>query len=93
MFIGFSLFFCCNLCLEVGQRHEYSHKSSHKQVENLVSILRVWTWGVQRKSHNFNKNIDSFESKGECDTTLVKREVGNLYDTRKFFSKATKQSY
>jgi hypothetical protein len=75
MLIGFSLFFCCNSCLEVGQRHEYS---SHKQVESLVLILKVWTWGVQRKSHNVNKNINSFESKGECDTTLVKREVGNL---------------
>jgi hypothetical protein len=65
-------------------------KSSHKQVESLVSILKVWTWGVQRKFHNVSKNIDRFESKEKCDTTLVKREVGNLYDTRKLFSKATK---
>lgn len=77
--------FVATLALRLDKGMNIHMKSSHKQVESLVSNLRVWTWGVQRKSHNVNKNIDSFESKGECGTTLVKREVGNLDMTWRIF--------
>lgn len=71
LLLVFPCSFVATLALRLDKGMNIHMKSSCKQVESLVSILKVWTWGVQRKSHNVNKNIDSFESEGECDTTLV----------------------
>jgi hypothetical protein len=55
--------FVATLALRLDKGMNIHMKSSHKQVESLVLILKVWTWGVQRKFHNVNKNITHLKAR------------------------------